>query len=113
MKKETEGPKDTKPSGTIIDPGNNMPGKEATRLASLTISVAEAKKGLSELCARAEYARDTIVITRRGRPIAAIIGLADLERCAALDDQHAVELLDRAIATSPGTAKVKLRSVAT
>ncbi len=81
----------------------------AARLASRTVSVAEAKKGFSELCARAGYARETIVVTKHGRPIAAIISIEDLERAAALEDRRAVELIERAIATSPGTVRVRPR----
>ncbi len=83
---------------------------EAIRLASLTVPLAEAKRDLSELCARAEYARETIVVTKHGRPVAAIIGIEGLERSAALEDRYAVELLERVIATSPGTTKVTRRA---
>ncbi len=83
---------------------------EASELASLTVPIAEAKREFSDLCARAGYARETIVVTKHGRPIAAIISMKDLERSAALEDRYAAELLEKAIATSPGTAKVQLRT---
>jgi prevent-host-death family protein len=78
-------------------------------LASLTLSIADAKRGLSELCARAEYARETIVVTKHGRPVAAIVSIEDIERLAALEDQCAVEILERAIATSAGATEVMPR----
>jgi len=84
-------------------------GGRATKLASLTVPIAEAKREFSDLCARAGYGRETIVVTKHGRPIAAIVSVEELERSAALEDRYAVELLERAIATSPGTTKVKLR----
>jgi len=85
-------------------------GGRAMKLASLIVPIAEAKRGFSDLCARAGYARETIVVTKHGRPIAAIVSMEDLERSTALEDRYAVELLERAIATSPGTTKVKLRA---
>lgn len=81
----------------------------AAQLVSLTVPMAEAKRDLSDLCARAGYAHETIVVTKHGRPIAAIISVEDLERSAALEDRYAVELLERAIATSPGTVRVEAR----
>jgi prevent-host-death family protein len=78
----------------------------ATAYGSRTVSIAEAKREFSELCARASYGHEKIVVTKHGRPIAAIISIGDLERAEALEDQHAVELLTRLIATSRGTEKV-------
>ncbi len=83
---------------------------DIARISSLTVSVAEAKRSFSDLCSRAGYARETIVVTRRGKPIAAIVGIEELRRSAEMEDQRAVELLERAIATSPGTEKVNLRA---
>jgi prevent-host-death family protein len=103
-------PKPSKANAASSD-GLSREQTSVTRLASRTVSVAEAKKGFSELCARAGYARETIVVTKHGRPIAAIIGIEDLERAAALEDRRAVELIERAIATSRGTVKVDPSSV--
>lgn len=80
-----------------------------TRHASHVVSLADAKRDFSELCARASYGRDTIVVTKHGRPLVAIIGMAELERCQALEDQRALEVLTRAVATSKGTARARLR----
>ena len=43
-----------------------------------TVSVAEAKSRLSELLAKSAYGRERFVITRRNRPIAALVSLDDL-----------------------------------
>jgi prevent-host-death family protein len=45
-----------------------------------TLNVAEAKRNFSELLARTAYAGDRFVIARRGKPIAALVGVADLRR---------------------------------
>jgi len=91
------------PAATKASPGPAV-------IASRVVSIAEAKRDFSELCSRASYGRDTIVVTKHGRPFVAIVGMAELERATALEDQRAVELLERAIATSPGTTKVEPHS---
>lgn len=61
---------------------------------SKQVSVAEAKKSLSELLGRVAYARETITIVKRGRPMARLVpvpaaasrSLADVEGW--LDDDH-------------------------
>jgi len=44
------------------------------------VSVAEAKRRFSELVARAAYSRERFIIERRGKPLAALVGLEDLTR---------------------------------
>lgn len=44
-----------------------------------SVSVSELKETLSEVLNRAAYGRERIVIASRGRPKAAVIGLADLK----------------------------------
>ena len=45
-----------------------------------TVSAAHAKAHLASLIAEVEHRSAHIVIARRGQPVAALIGLADLER---------------------------------
>jgi len=44
-----------------------------------TVSVANAKSHLSELIAKSSYGRERFVITRRNKPVAALVSLEDLE----------------------------------
>ncbi len=44
------------------------------------VRVTEAKAQLSALMARAGYGRERFLIERRGRPLAALVGIEDLER---------------------------------
>lgn len=44
------------------------------------VSVAEAKSRFSELLARTAYAGERFVIARRGKPLAGLVALGDLER---------------------------------
>lgn len=48
------------------------------------VGVAEAKRRFSELLARAAFAGERFLIERRGKPIAALIGLEDLRHLEAL-----------------------------
>ena len=52
------------------------------------ISVAQAKAKLSELLARVAYGDEQYVIERRGKPVAALVSVEDLER---LDGQRSPE----------------------
>jgi len=79
---------------------------DMARFASHVVSVAEAKRSFSELCSRAQYAHDTILVTKRGKPVAALVGVRDLERCLLIQDERAERILERAIATSRGTIPV-------
>lgn len=42
-------------------------------MTTKTINVAEAKKHLSDLLGRVAYGKETIIITRRGKPIAKLL----------------------------------------
>jgi len=44
-----------------------------------TISVANAKSHLSELIAKSSYGHERFVITRRNKPVAALVSLEDLQ----------------------------------
>lgn len=98
----SRGRKVTRPRGAARVPG------DMARLASHIVSVAEAKRDFSELCSRAQYAHDTILVTKRGRPVAALVGVRELERCLLIQDEQAKRILERAIATSRGTVRVML-----
>lgn len=47
------------------------------------VPVVEIQRRLSELMNRAHFAGERIVFTRNGKPIAALIGIRDLERLPA------------------------------
>ena len=44
-----------------------------------TVSVADVKSHLSELIAKSAFARERFVITRRNKPVAALVSLEDLQ----------------------------------
>ena len=47
---------------------------------SESVDVAEAKSKFSELLNRAAYGKERFIIRKRGRPVGAIVSVADLER---------------------------------
>lgn len=49
------------------------------------VGAEDARKGLTELMGRAGFGDERIVLTRNGKPMAALIGMADLERLRAID----------------------------
>ncbi|MFI5938417.1 type II toxin-antitoxin system Phd/YefM family antitoxin [Actinoplanes sp. NPDC051494] len=50
-----------------------------------TVPVTQARAEFADLVNRAAYGTERIVVTRHGKPIAALISAADLERLRALD----------------------------
>ncbi|HEV2125069.1 MAG TPA: type II toxin-antitoxin system Phd/YefM family antitoxin [Chloroflexota bacterium] len=53
------------------------------------VSAAEAKAKLSELVAKVAYGGEQYIIERRGKPLAALIAIQDLERLSDLSSQSA------------------------
>jgi prevent-host-death family protein len=52
---------------------------------TIKVAVADAKKRFSELLGRVAYGQARVIITRRGKPIAALVPLSDMPP-AALDE---------------------------
>lgn len=67
------------------------------------VSVAEAKSHLSELIAKSAHGHERFIITRRDRPVAALVGLEDLK----IIEQHQERQGLAAVAASwPGFEEV-------
>lgn len=52
------------------------------------VNVAEARKQFSELVARVAYTGERVIIERRGKPMMALVSMADLERLQQLSNEH-------------------------
>jgi prevent-host-death family protein len=48
-------------------------------MTTTSISVAKAKSHISELIAKSQYSHERFIITRRDKPVAALVSLDDLE----------------------------------
>jgi prevent-host-death family protein len=66
------------------------------------VSVAEARGKFSEVIGRAAFGRERIVVERRGKPIAAVVPIEDLQRLEELEDQAALAELLRAKRSAKG-----------
>ncbi|MET8555329.1 type II toxin-antitoxin system Phd/YefM family antitoxin [Streptomyces sp. NPDC004959] len=55
------------------------------------IPVTRARAELADLINRVVYGEERVVVTRHGKPLAALVSAADLERLAALDAAEAAE----------------------
>ncbi len=55
--------------------------------ASLTIATIDARNQFAELINRAAYGKERIAVTRRGKAVAAVVPIEDLELIEALEDR--------------------------
>ena len=58
---------------------------------TISTGVWEAKTRLSELIGKVMHGNERVLITRKGRPVAALVSTIDLARLEALDRPEAVE----------------------
>jgi prevent-host-death family protein len=56
-----------------------------------TISTVEARERFSDVVNRAAYGQERIVLTRRGKPLAAVVPIEDLEWIEELEDRIDIE----------------------
>lgn len=66
------------------------------------LSISEARQDFAELVNRVAYRGDRVVIARRGRSLAAVVPVEDLELLEALEDEHDVRAFDEAQAVDDG-----------
>lgn len=55
-----------------------------------TLSTVEAREHFSEVVNRAAFGKERILLTRRGRPLAVVVPVADLEALEALEEAEDV-----------------------
>lgn len=79
----------------------------------MKISVAEIRDNLADTLNRAVYHGERIVIERRGKSVAAIVSMTDLELLEAMDDQEDARAAKRALTEmkQKGQKPVPLRAV--
>jgi len=63
-----------------------------------SVTMAEARDDLAELVNRATYGGERVILTRRGKPLAAIISAEDLAFFEELEDANDVRAAEAALA---------------
>ena len=62
-----------------------------------TVTIEQVRVGLSDVVSRAQYAGERVVVTRRGKPAAAIVSIEDLELLQRLEDEIDAEAIREAL----------------
>ncbi len=66
-----------------------------------TVTTAEARKKLAEIVNKVAYGKESVVLTRRGEEIAALISMEELELLQLIEDRMDIEDAKKALA-EPG-----------
>ena len=63
-----------------------------------SVSTAKARNNFSDIVNRAGYGKERVILTRRGKPVAAVVPIEDVEFLEALEDQADLEAARKALA---------------
>ena len=66
--------------------------------SSSPLSISEARDSLAELVNRAAFGKERVLLARRGKPVAALVPVEDLEALEALEDERDLADARRALA---------------
>jgi prevent-host-death family protein len=66
-------------------------------LTMKTVSLADAKAKLSEVVNSAEYKHERIVIEKRNKPVAVVIGYEEYKKLETLEDMYESKLLEESL----------------
>ncbi len=64
-----------------------------------TLSLADAKAKLSEVVTAAEHQKERVIIEKRKKPVAVVVGYDDYKKLEALEDVYESKLLEETIKT--------------
>jgi prevent-host-death family protein len=57
----------------------------------MTFTTVEARKQIGEVINRAAYGKERVILTRRGKPVVAVVPIEDVETLEALEDRLDIE----------------------
>jgi prevent-host-death family protein len=63
----------------------------------MTFTTVEARKQIGEVINRAAYGKERVILTRRGKPVAAVVPIEDVETLEALEDRLDIEEANRVL----------------
>jgi prevent-host-death family protein len=75
-----------------------------------TMSVVEARRSFSEVIARVAFGKERIIVERKGKPLAVLIGIEDLHRLEALDRDASAHDRRRAALALADAARAQIRA---
>ena len=65
-----------------------------------TLSTVKARENFSDLVNRSAYGKERVVLTRRGKGVAAVVPIEDLNLLEAIEDRLDLEDIEKALADS-------------
>ena len=75
------------------------------------VSVSEARESFADLVNRAAYRQERILIARRGKPVAAIVPMEDIEALERFEDEMDLQLAREALANPENAVTYPLDEV--
>jgi mRNA interferase RelE/StbE len=57
----------------------------------MTVSTREARENFSDVINRAAYGKERVILTRRGKPLVAVVPMADVELLETIEDKLDLE----------------------
>ena len=81
------------------------------RLGDDDISLAELRAKLGDLVSRVSYKHDRVVITKHGKPVAALISASDMEKFQELEDWNDIQALRDGLKDAKKNGTVPLDTV--
>lgn len=75
-----------------------------------TIRTVDARANFSDMVNRAAYGGERVILERRGKAVAAVVSIADLELLEALEDRMDIEAARKALKEKGGQSWEKVKA---
>lgn len=76
-----------------------------------TLNSTDARENLADVLNRVSYAKDRVRITRRGKPVAAVVPIEDLELIELLEDEIDIREAEKALREARKKGTVPLQKI--
>jgi prevent-host-death family protein len=77
----------------------------------MTFTTVEARKQIGEVINRAAYGKERVILTRRGKPVVAVVPIEDVETLEALEDRLDIEEARKVLADADKEGTVPFNEV--
>lgn len=77
----------------------------------MTFTTVEARKQIGEVINRAAYGKERVILTRRGKPLVAVVPIEDVETLEALEDRLDIEEAHKVLADAEKEGTVPFKEV--